>query len=238
MHRPATVRLLASVLCLLAFASPRPARAEFKLGVEGQTDFPLDIGARIWAETPLVRIRLALSVGVMPGFYIGVTNSLAASAGAYDQATADILTASLTNSLVVRGRIGYRPLAERGLYIDAGYGYIAFGGGTSTSAALMALSSAPMPQGNTGDSKYEVNGKLQMLDVEVGWIWNLSGSITFRLGLGFAFTFSTFQDIKPAFMPKDEAADAEYRKSAQQTLDSHSKIYTPVISLGVGYQLF
>jgi hypothetical protein len=233
-----SLRLLTALLGLLAFAAPRPARAEFKLGVEGQTDFPLDIGARVWAETPLLRIRLGLSVGIMPGFYISTTNTIAAMAGAYDKATADILTTSLTNSLVVRGRIGYRPLAERGLYIDAGYGYIAFGGGSSTSAALMAVSTVPMPQANSGDSRYDVNGKLQMLDLEVGWIWNITNSVTFRLGVGFAFTFSSFQDIKPAFMPKDEAADAEYRNSAQKTLDSHSKIFTPVISLGVGYQLF
>ena len=141
MPRSSSPRLLAPFLCLLAFAAPRPAAAEFKLGLEGVTDFPLDIGARVWAELPLLRIRLALSAGVMPGFYIGIANKIAASAGAYDTNTANLLTSSLSNSLVVRGRVGYRPLAERGLYVDAGYGYIAFGGGNSTSAALMAVSS-------------------------------------------------------------------------------------------------
>lgn len=229
---------LALLLFLCAAAAPRPARAEFKLGLEAVADFPLDIGAKVWTELPLLRIRAGLSVGVMPGFFIGTTNSIAASAGAYDKATADLLTTSLSNSLVVRGRIGFRPLSDRGLYIDLGYGYLAFGGGKSTSAAISAVSTVPQPTSNSADASYALNGKLQMLDLEVGWAWNLTTSITFRLAVGFAFTFSSTQDIKPEFNPKDMSADGEFRNSAQQGLDSHSKIFTPVISAAIGYQIF
>lgn len=229
--------VLAFALGAALLAAPAPARANFDVGVEAMTNFPLSIGLRAWAELPL-RIRLGASAGVLPGFYMDFVNQIGTGAGLYEQPTADLLRTSLSSALVMRASAGWRILAERGLYVDVGYGVIALGGGTSYASAVAAASGKPVPEGSGTDAKYQIQGRLQMLDAEVGWQWALTTAFTIRVAVGFAFTFSSSSSIMPAFEPKDRTADGQFTQDAARHLDENSKLFTPTASVGLGWQFF
>lgn len=56
---------LAAAILALALLSPLPARAEtgsIQVGVEALTDFPIQVGGKVWVDLPY-RVRLSTSLG-------------------------------------------------------------------------------------------------------------------------------------------------------------------------------
>ena len=71
-----------------------PESSPWSFGVEALTDFPVQVGGGLYAETPQ-RIQLRMSVGVMTAAYLYAVNALAQGAGWYNQVTADLISDAL-----------------------------------------------------------------------------------------------------------------------------------------------
>ena len=128
MGRRGASRVLATVLTSLAFA-PSALASPWHLGAEVTTDVPAAISGRVSFEMPL-RLRLSTSVGVLPEPYVALINEVVVAAGGYDESTAAVVESALASSLVWRSQVGWRPLADWGLYFDAGYSLATLGAGS------------------------------------------------------------------------------------------------------------
>jgi hypothetical protein len=229
------MRSLAVVMVVVGAATA--ARAEpWKLGAELRTDFPLDVGGTLWAEGR-GRVQLSLGVGWLPGTYVDAIDSTVVAFGGMSRGEADLVRVALRSSAVARAHVGWRPLAEHGLYLDGGYGMVALGGGATTAQLITAVTGAMPPSGSV-DRPYRVYSTLHMLDAEVGWRWRLDAGLTLRAAIGFAGTFAASSDVRPDFMPTDPAKQQVYTDLAAKKLDAiyTSYVFTPVFSVASGWE--
>jgi len=224
-----------------------PSRAgPYHLDLQVQTDFPVAIGGRISAEFPY-RIQLSTGLGTLPGPYVDVINAVVVAAGGYDDATADVIRSALASSLVWRTHVGWRPLAKRGWYVEGGYGLVTLGGGITGQEVLVLLTEGTAPsEGGPGGRTlldYDVRSTLHMVDVETGWRWLLwRDRIVLRAALGFAGTVgakTTMQPRDATRLTDSDALQALAREGEAYLDDIYtSYVFTPVVSVGVGYRFF
>lgn len=227
------MRVLAVVLAVTAAGA---AHAEpWHAGAELHTDFPLDVGARLWTEAR-GRVQLSLDVGWLPGAYVDAIDSTVVAFGGMSKAQADLVHVALRSSAVARAHVGWRPLASHGLYVEGGYGMLALGGGATTSELLTAVTGT-MPPADSTDRSYRVYSTLHMLDAGVGWRWQLEGGVTLRAAVGFAGTFAASTSVRPDFTPKDPAQQQVYTSMASAKLDHlyTSYVFTPVFTVASGW---
>src|SRR5437868_4513066 len=103
---------LVIVMVVPTFATAAPQKSDYHLGVEALTDFPIDVGAKVWAEFPY-RLRVNTSIGVLPGGYVDVINGILVAADAYTNSDADLIQTALKSSLIWRIHVGWRPFKRR-----------------------------------------------------------------------------------------------------------------------------
>src|SRR6218665_3658785 len=108
---------------------PEPPR--WSATLEANTDFPLSVGGRLGIESPWHRLSLSTSLGYQPSAYVQAINSASVFLGAYDRNEADLIEDTLRGSFVWRTHLGWRPVANAGLYVGGGYGRGGVGGETS-----------------------------------------------------------------------------------------------------------
>ena len=244
--RTVVVWLLAFVLSVFALpftsnaAAAEPENRPWHLDAQAQTNFPVDVGARLSLEMP-ARLRLATSVGGLPGGYVDVINAVVVSAGGYPESTATIVRGALQRSLVWRLHAGWRPLAKRGLYFEAGYGLAALGGGL-TGGDVLVLVTGNEAFASSGAHSFSARATVHMLDVEIGWQWQLLRErLVLRAALGYAGTMGAHAEIEPTFNPGllTPVVDSLTRDSERE-LEAILRryVHTPVITLGVGYRFF
>lgn len=228
----------------------RPLReGPYHLELQVQTDFPVSVGGRINAEFPY-RIQLSTGVGTLPGSYVDVINAVVVAAGGYDEPTADLIRSTLASSLVWRTHVGWRPLSRRGWYVEGGYGLVTLGGGITGQEALVLLTGGTAPTGGGGGGgggttllNYDVRSTLHMLDVETGWRWLLwRDRIVLSAALGFAGTVASKTVLEPidASPLTDTAALQALADEGEAYLDDiyTSYVFTPVVTVGIGYRFF
>jgi hypothetical protein len=211
--------------------------ASWKLSVEAGTDFPVSVGARVGAELPY-RLRLSTSLGWLPRPYLRAINNVLVEAGAYDEPTADLIENGLQSSLVWRTHVGWRPFAGAGFYIDAGYGLLALGGETRAGEVLVALVGIDLPiDVDELGGDYTVDSLLHMVDVELGWQWEVRERWTVRAAVGGALTFKSAATVEPDFEPAVPAVTNLFTSLAEGELNRVYQRYVrlPVVSLSVGY---
>lgn len=232
----------AAVLCgaagvAAAGEGPADDMGGWHLSVDGQTDFPIDVGVRAQAETPF-RLRLATSAGWMPAPYVDAINAFLVGVNAYDQDTADLIQSALQSSLVWRAHAGYRPFAAHGLYLEAGYGLVTLGGGTTGSALVAGVTGNDLPP-TKGRVDFQVLSTLHMADVEIGWEWTVVDHLHLRAAVGGAFTFAAATHIQNDAGLSGKAIES-FEEGAASYLDSlyRSYVFTPVVSVGVGWAAF
>ncbi len=236
-----SLRAAALVVCLATSLAAPAAIAggdDWHLGLEGVTDFPLDVGGQVTLELPY-RFRLSASVGGMPSGYVEVWNALAVVAGGYDDATAELVRSSLEDSLVVRVHAGWRPLEAEGFYFELGYGLAALGGGVSTGALVEAVTGDPLPASAAihGGHGFSVDSELHMLDIEAGWLFQLGGGWTLRAAIGWALTLEARSRIRPQFDPLLPTVIDDFTAEAEDRLERAflSWVHPPTFTLGLGY---
>lgn len=203
------------------------------------TDVPIMVGGRITLETP-DRLRLSTALGVMPGAYVDLINDTALAFEWYGEPTAALIEAVVDNSLVSRTHAGWRPFAERGFYMEAGYTFVGLSSGTVDDSDLTGATGVSGPSGG-GNSEFDVGAQLHMLDVELGWRWALWEQLAVRAALGGAFTVSSSATVErtsesgggAALWSAFESASEEY---LVDTFESYG--HSVVASIAVGWRFF
>lgn len=208
-----------------------------QLGLEVLTDFPIQVGGRLWVEVPY-RLRFAATFGYLPGPYVDTINAFLVAVKAYDQETANLIKAALSQSLIVRLHGGWRPFRRRGAYFELGYGLAALGGGLTGSQAIAAVTGTAPPSDPNESRGYDVKSILHLLDIELGWQWPVWRGLTFRVALGAALTVWSNTTVTPRFQPRLPGLQEQFTSAAAQYLDNtyRSYVFTPTVSFAVGWR--
>jgi len=215
----------------MGFASRR-----WHLGLEGFTDFPLQVGAQIWAELP-GRIRLSTSFGEMPDAYVDLINTIATHAGAYDQNTAEFISEALDGAFTWRLHVGWRPLRRRGLYFEAGYGLMTVHANIGL-AGIIAKATGLTPPSNTDlGLGYKIDTVVHTVGGEVGWMWRPWRDLTLRVAVGIAATVSANVHLEPNFL---STVQQPFLRLAGDYVSGviEKYLFIPTIGLALGWQLF
>lgn len=243
MLRPAAARRLALIAGVVAtFGASREALAAdadasgtWRGAAALGTEFPMSVAVRGQVEAPF-RLRLSTTLGVLPRPYVGAINGFLVGINAYDQATADLVSAALSSSLIWRTHLGYRPFRLHGFTVEAGYGLVTLGGGASAATLVSAVTGQPAPEAGS-DKNYSISSSLHMLDVELGWEWTLVKHLFLRAALGGAFTVGSSTSITPDFTPRAPRLTEAFAKAGETYLNDtyRSYVFTPVVSAWLGY---
>lgn len=234
------LRRCALTAALLAVAPGAARAADWHLGVEAGTDLPVMVGARVWAEAPY-GLRLSTALGVFPGGYVDLVNAILVDAGAYPQETGDVIRDAIADSLVWRTHLGWRH-AGTGLYVEGGYALATLGGGVTSEQLLVAVTGADAPSSGGAASSWSAGAMIHMVDAEIGWTDRVWEGLTVRAALGFAGTVAASATVSPDRAPGPLAAKASARlaSAAETYLEDTftSYVFTPVITVGLGWQFF
>jgi hypothetical protein len=212
----------------------------FSVDALPSTDVAIHAGLKGTVEGPL-RLRYSISGGVMPGPYLDLINTVCTGFGWYDDATADLISAALQNSIVIRNHVGWRPFPKRGFQFELGYGLITLGGGLSGSEVIAAATGEDMPDDLDETFSFSVAATLHMADVTVGWEWLLWKRIVLRADLGGAFTLGSNTVVEQDFEELNrfvQPAVDDFEDWAETYLDDTftSYVHTPTIGVAVGYR--
>jgi len=247
-HR-APFALAAAALLLAGVCAPAAARAPaWHLEAELVTDFPVHIGGRFTLDMPF-RLQISTALGELPEPFVDVINAVALAFDAYGSGTADLVAASLRDSLVWRLHVGWRPVEDLGLYVEVGYGLVTLGSSVRGRHIVTVLEDAdrdqltaayPPFEDEMRVGRYEVFSSLHMLDAEVGWRWILESGWSFRVALGVAVTLSGKTDVTAASTILPKEIDAIVTEGTRLHLDTiyRKHVHTPVITFGFGHRLF
>lgn len=207
-----------------------------QLGVELESNFPIDVGGKLWLELPH-RLRLSTSFGYWPNPYIATINGSLVSEGAYSQDTASLIATILTRSFVWRLHVGWRPWAQHGAYFEIGYALTALGGVYAYDPSVERGTGVAQAFPNYG---YRTTATLHMLDLELGWMWQRWRGLTVRTAVGFAGTVGADVTIargsSSRSLPSSDALT--HAASAVIAEDLRSHLFTPVVTLGIGWRIF
>ena len=234
-------------LLLLSGAPARSQAADWRLDTEVLTDAPLQIalGMRVLAPNGL---GLSTSIGMVPGLYGDLIDSVGQSLGDYSDETSDLVRSSLEQSMVWRVRGGWKPWTDWGLYFELGYGLIVLGGDVTEEEAMSAIIGRPPPSrrvdggivGPGASYAYEVGSTLHTLGGEVGWLWALSDDWSIRAALGFVTTISAHSTVDVTDRESPSAGVDAFSDSSEAYLDDlfTSYVHAPTVGLAMAYRLF
>lgn len=238
----------AIVLLVLGLGWVRSAQANtltastppWHIAVAVGTDFPIGVGGRVDMEGPW-RLRASVSLGALPGPYVSAINGFLVGVNAFGDSTAELIKQTLSSSLVLRTHLGWRPFARRGFYVDGGYALVTLGGSASSAELIAGVTGRPAPE-RDGRHQYTLSATstLHMLDLEFGWCWPLWRRLQLRTAVGGAFTVRASTRITPDYTPKTPQLTAAFTEYGESYLDDifTSYVFTPVVSLSLGYAFF
>lgn len=206
------------------------------------TDFPLHMGGHLSVEMP-AGLQVSTSIGHLLTSYVEVINAIARGFDAYQQETADLVLASWRDALVWRMHLGWRPLDDLGLYVEAGYGFVTLGSVVAGRDLVTVLDDEIrelIDEQVLEYARYGVTSSLHMLDLEVGWRWVLEDGWYFRVALGFAATLAGQTDIEPAGGGSASEQDRVIAEGVSTHLNGiyRAHVHTPVISAALGIRFF
>ncbi len=243
---------LSLLLSLLPLNQAEAAPLSFS--AELGTDFPVSVGARALLEHPASRVRLNTGVGWMPGSYVDGINAFVIAVDGYKQETADLIEASLKDSMVWHVSLGWKPAPRAGFYTDIGYRFVGFGGGLAASTVISKAIGVPLPseEGSGDFNAYDVSTSVHMAMAEVGWLWAVGERWTLRAGLGATTAFGAeavvdLDEDQEGFWDQSAAAGLsffdwlfDFQGSAEDHLEEtlHKHMHAPVVSVALGYRFF
>jgi hypothetical protein len=215
-------------------ATPPEAR-KWHLGVEALTDFPIQVGAKVWMKLPY-RVRLSTSFGEMPDRYVDAINGIATSAGLYGDSVAQLMSAMLNRAITWRLHVGWFPFRHRGAYIELGYGQMWLDKGLVVAEVLQATGVIPPADTGIGFG-YQVNSRVETLGIEIGWMWFPWRDLTLRASIGFAATVGAQVEIEPNFAAQHQQI---FTRISELYLEDLIKTYffVPTIGFAVGWRLY
>lgn len=218
---------------------PLAAKEETSLVAGVNTDLPLSLGARLGVEFP-GRWRASTTLGFLPEGYIRTLNNFLVSNNTYNQNTADLIQSTLKSSLVWRLHVGYRPFANYGFHIEAGYGLVTLGGSATASEIVTGVTGTSLPASDAGSGKsFNISSTLYMLNIELGWEW-FWRDLYFRASLGGSFTAAASTSVQANYTPAFPRLTGAFTGATETYLnDIYTRyVHTPTVSLTVGYRFF
>jgi hypothetical protein len=230
--------LLPAVLSVSSAWAADDDEGEWHLGVELGTDFPIHAGARLQMEH-FDGFRMSFAVGLLPGAYVDVINSIVVAFGGYDEDEAELVASALQDSLVLRLQGGWRPLEDVGFYFEGGYTVATLGGGVASEDLLSTLGASGAGGPNV-ERSYVVESTLFILGAEVGWDWVLEGHWTVRASLGFVTTVASETTIVPGTTLQRTRFTDELTRDAANHLDGvyTAYVHAPIVGVAVGYRFY
>ena len=228
-------------LCLPT-GSAEAKRSPWHLQMGLGTDFPLHMGGHLSVEMP-AGLQLSTSIGHLLTSYVEVINAIARSFDAYEQETADLVLASWRDALVWRLHFGWRPLPDKGLFVEAGYGLVTLGSVIAGGDLVTVLEDDIrdlLDEEALQYVQYDLTSTLHMLDVEVGWRWVLKSGWFFRVAVGFSATLAGETELVPAGQRTETEQDALVSEGVRVHLNAiyRNHVHTPVVSLCAGIRFF
>ena len=238
------VRMACAIL-LVASAAPFAHAAEpsgdWHLSLDAGTDFPASLGLRASLEGPL-RLRATLGVGYLPGGYVDVINAFEQEIGSYDQATADFIRQTISDSIVVRATLGWRPFRKEGFYFELGYTFGGLGGGVTTQELVEAATGLTLSDGaSSSERTFDAAASLHLFVGEIGWEWLFFGDhLVLRASLGFLFTLGADSDVEAQFVPRFPNAVHQFEAASENYIvDTFtSYVHAPTLNVQLGYRFF
>lgn len=215
-----------------------PEAEKLHLDVEIGTDLAIQIGGTVNLTLPQ-QVRISTTLGILPRPYVNLINEIITGFGWYDDLTAALIEDTLSESLIWRLHAGY--IFDFGLYIDGGYSLVTLGGGTSAEA-VMSILTGEEPEVPGPERIYDVESTLHMLDIEIGWK-GVFGDFVLRCALGFSGTVASSTTVEQTFNVNNKALQRgidELERFTEAYLDDvyTSYVFTPVVSVSLGYRFF
>lgn len=190
-------RLAAALLAmaLSLFAAPTHALGSIDLTLEGGTLFPLQVDGRVRIRIP-GGLYFGGGAGWMPGGYVDIINDIATAFDAYDSATANLISESLDDSLLLDATLGWDPGAFGGFRIGGHYSYATLGGGVSARSAFEVATGLTVPP-QIPDLNLPVESRLQMLGISLGFLVEFGIlHVTTELAIRFPIASHSFIDTR------------------------------------------
>lgn len=220
--------------------SAAPAAKDWHLDLGAGTQFPTSAGAMITAELPY-RILAQLDVGWMPQPYAYTIDALLQALGSYDDTTSQLIRAALANSFTMRVAAGWRPFANHGFEITAGYTLTALGG--SLGAADL-INTALAGRGSTAQIPSEsaqgipLGATLHSLQIQLGWRWLLlSDKLVLRASVSYLQTLASSFSVDLSSR-RESSLEEQVSRELTDYLAPYLATYakTPVIGLSAAYR--
>jgi hypothetical protein len=159
------------------------------------------------------------------------------AAGAYNRRQSDLITESLDRAGFWRLQVGWRPFARRGAYFAGGFSVLALVHGIELADVIRLASNIQLPQEANIGLGYEVNTVVEMLNIEVGWIWYPWRDLTVRVALGFSGPVGVQVSIEPNFASQIQRPFLRAAESyVEDLIERH--ILLPTVGLGIGWRLY
>jgi hypothetical protein len=229
--------------------APRSDRAEaataptaprsFQVDVGMATEFPISMGGYLGAELP-GRLLLQVGAGVMPGAYSGAINGVLTSVGAYDGTVGTFIQNALSNAFVLRLSGGWRPFADHGFEILAGYTLMTLGGSTTEGDVIYAvLTEAGASQRVTAGSGATIplSATLHNVHVTLGWRWLLADDhLVIRASLSYLQCLAA--DVGVSLPSQGQAMETAVNQQLNALVAPYFTQYvkTPLVGLSAGYR--
>ena len=256
---PKYLIVVALLCCGPAFAAASPdeegtgeegKKCKFKAGCEAQknlhldlvakTDVAIDVGGRVDLELPY-RLRVGLSVGVLPAPYVDVINAVVVGLGGYDEVTAALIEATIKNSLIIHTDLGWRPFPKQGFFFNTGYQLATLGGGLSGAEVIEAAVGGDAPA-VAELLDFDAAANVHMITVSLGWDFVIAKHLLLRPQLGGAFTVASKTTIEPDFSYPAifNTAMNTFTGKSEAYLDDlfTSWVHTPTLGLHLGWRFF
>lgn len=216
-------------------------RASFR--VEAVTDIPLLVGAGVLLETQS-RFRVRSSLGVMPQGYLKLSNRLIKGVDAeYPEEAQLLMEQAIDDTITWRSQVGFRPFRRAGFYVHAGYTLLGVRGDSTGEELIGAAEALDEDQGELmrrmNPDRVAMNSRLHMIDMELGWDFELGERASLRLGAGWAYTLYSKTRVVAEFeestqMPEDEVALFEEISGKYLDAIYRSYVHPPSLSLAFG----
>ena len=162
----------------------------------------------------------------------------------YDSAISAIVRGSISNSLVLRGSLGWRPFTNHGFEMYGGYSMMTANGSVAISDVLNAILvdggvSLQAPAGLGGD--IPINATLHNVHGTIGWRWLLANDhLVIRASISYFQTVATNFQVK---IPSSATVLVPYEGMINETVNSvlggyllkYAKAPTVGLSAGVRF---
>jgi hypothetical protein len=206
------------------------------------TEFPISMGAFVGLETP-GRLLFQLGAGVMPGPYASTIDSILVGVGAYDTTVSTFIKNALSNSFVLRASAGWRPFADHGFEMMAGYTLITLGGaaaeGDIVNAVLAEAGSSQRVAAGSG-AMVPLGATMHNVHVSLGWRWLLADDhLVVRASISYLQCLSSSFSVK---LPDGAGGGTAMETTVNQDVNAYLSPYfsrygkAPLAGLSAAYR--